>query len=202
MSEEILDLVTPFAVEIRTPVLDAWDEFQKRYPQYLLDHKSRTRFNLLHDLVIKFAKRRFDQNPKIFKAKGHCDEFILSPGNSNSMVIFRYKKLNQRLLTCNVKTRAQKEYREEDMFNCYHKIFIGYQVDDLWTKLMSIHLTKESESRNIWAEPIFGGPEDRQANLFKPERPTIAQELDSPFRRKRDEDKPAHGSDGQASSGI
>ena len=153
LAERILDPYMPQIEEIFTAALN---EFQTKHfdPDFL----GRTNANIINNLITKHAKKILISDSGIrFRYERGALYMII-----HDKMIAKFKKLNDNLLTSNIKTKSVTRFRNQELIlNLPNipppltNIFLGYQWDSLNKCYSSLYVTCPSgATKNAWTIAI------------------------------------------------
>lgn len=156
---EALEMVERYQSDFTTAVLGAWDEYQSDIPAVIrAKFDTTTRANVVHALI----RHRF--NELVDK-----HELMRIPNTGKMLLVvlhdaaaMKVKKLNDALLSSNVKTKQTRQFRCHQTLQIpgireVGHLELGYELDSFEQAIKTIWLLcPNGLKRNYWAVPIWG----------------------------------------------
>lgn len=156
---EALEMVARYQDDFATAVLGAWDEYMVEIPAAIrAKFDTTTRANVVHSLIRHRFNELVDQH-----------ELMRIPNTGKMLLVvlhdaaaMKVKKLNDALLSSNVKTKQTRRFRCHqtlqipDIKEVGH-LELGYELDAFEQAIKNIWLLcPNGLKKNYWATPIWG----------------------------------------------
>ena len=113
--------------------------------------RPRTKANIMWDYAVDYAIREFDKHHgvRLCKHQGAIGFLV------EDQAFLRFKKLNKKLLSSNYPTNQATSMEGQtwelpEIPESPTVLQIGYQVDDTWTKLVSVNIVCARNKKKLW----------------------------------------------------
>ena len=152
---EAADLLTPYLESIQECIEAAWSCYRsKAYERFRPIFSDRTRANIVYDLIIDEAHRRFDD---VRGVEFHEQNGLIVLGVGKE-ILLKFKKLDSRGLSRTYPTQQSLRFDMQDVLPGFPaqrtNLIVGYQLDDLKTEITEILVTCPYGATMLW-EPLF-----------------------------------------------
>jgi hypothetical protein len=125
---EVEEILSRYRDLLYRVIRGAWDHYQQAYREMHHLHSPRTRASIMHDLMLHYARKFFDDMPgvRFFEQRG------LTCICLEERVVLRFKKLNRGLRASNIPTRQAVAYAAQQLllpgFPPFTRLQAGYQL--------------------------------------------------------------------------
>jgi hypothetical protein len=186
--DDAAEALQPIVPDLVACITEAWRRYTKEVRDRLGMPSARGLANVMHELIVDEARRRF-QERKGIRLHDKPDRFLLVlPQN---WLVARFKKVNPALETVNIRTPTSIAFDNQiplDFIPNGIRLTIGYQLDVFKTEVIGIYAICRQGSHLHFAIPLFG-------NSRPPIQMQLGQQQDSSGTKRRvSVKKPGRGS--------
>lgn len=162
--DEAVTVLKPYLDKLRECVVLAWDDYITQYNDLRFPHTSRTRANIIHDLMCLHAKRQFApiKGVHIRETNGL---FLV---DFHGELQIRFKKLNRSMKSSNIPTQQTLHFFEQlelEGIPSATRLVIGYILDEAQTQIRTVVITCPKGQEIEWYLELEEPAETRIAGV-------------------------------------
>lgn len=159
--EAASNILEPYLARIKKCILDAVNGYYtgSDYLKVRHKHSPRTSASLCHDHITDSILCEFENESGVHVSKKRGIFTLTVKG----IVVLRFKKFNNNLLSSGISTRQMQAFNLQDTFQLEMDnlvpnglLHVGYVMNALGTGVKEVHITYRYGNVNIWNIPLTG----------------------------------------------